>query len=38
MLYEVITDESCFVQMGDFVKAAFASAVKRKLPNVYIGA
>ncbi|MBS1160632.1 MAG: Cobalamin [Proteobacteria bacterium] len=31
-------DESCFVQMGDFVKAAFASAIKRKLPNVYVGA
>lgn len=31
-------DESCFVQMGDFVKAAFTSAVKRQLPNVYIGA
>lgn len=31
-------DESCFVQMGDFVKAAFTGAVKRKLPNVYVGA
>ncbi len=31
-------DESCFVQMGDFVKAAFTSAIKRKVPNVYIGA
>ncbi len=31
-------DESCFVQMGDFVKAAFTSAIKRKLPHVYIGA
>ena len=31
-------DESCFVQMGDFVKAAFSSAVKRQMPNVYVGA
>ena len=31
-------DESCFVQMGDFVKAAFTSAIKRHLPNIYIGA
>jgi cobalt-precorrin-5B (C1)-methyltransferase len=31
-------DESCFVQMGDFVKAAFSSAIKRKLSQVYIGA
>lgn len=31
-------DESCFVQMGDFVKAAFTSAVKRQLARVYIGA
>ncbi|HEX6733329.1 MAG TPA: cobalt-precorrin-5B (C(1))-methyltransferase [Azonexus sp.] len=31
-------DESCFVQMGDFVKAAFTSAVKRELPRVYVGA
>ena len=31
-------DESCFVQMGDFVKAAFTSAIKRQLPNIYIGA
>ncbi len=31
-------DESCFVQMGDFVKAAFGSALKRQLPQVYIGA
>ena len=31
-------DESCFVQMGDFVKAAFQSAVKRDLPKVYVGA
>ena len=31
-------DEACFVQMGDFVKAAFSSALKRKLPRVYVGA
>ena len=31
-------DESCFVQMGDFVKAAFTSAIKRQMPNIYIGA
>lgn len=31
-------DESCFVQMGDFVKAAFTSAVKRQMPHVYVGA
>ena len=31
-------EESCFVQMGDFVKAAFTSAIKRQLTNVYIGA
>ena len=31
-------EESCFVQMGDFVKAAFTSAIKRQLPKVYIGA
>ena len=31
-------DESCFVQMGDFVKEAFATAIKRQLPRVYIGA
>jgi cobalt-precorrin-5B (C1)-methyltransferase len=31
-------DESCFVQMGDFVKAAFNSAGKHKLPSVYVGA
>ncbi len=31
-------DESCFVQMGDFVKAAFQTAVKRKMTRVYIGA
>jgi len=31
-------DESCFVQMGDFVKAAFQTAVTRKMQNVYVGA
>nr|MBL8411575.1 cobalt-precorrin-5B (C(1))-methyltransferase [Dechloromonas sp.] len=31
-------DESCFVQMGDFVKAAFTSAIKRQMPEVYVGA
>jgi cobalt-precorrin-5B (C1)-methyltransferase len=31
-------DESCFVQMGDFVKAAFSSAVKREFPKIYVGA
>lgn len=31
-------DESCFVQMGDFVKAAFQSAVKRGVAKIYVGA
>lgn len=31
-------DESCFVQMGDFVKAAFQTAIARKMQNVYVGA
>lgn len=31
-------DESCFVQMGDFVKAAFATAVKHKMAHVTVGA
>jgi cobalt-precorrin-5B (C1)-methyltransferase len=31
-------DEACFVQMGDFVKAAFATAVKRRIREVYVGA
>jgi cobalt-precorrin-5B (C1)-methyltransferase len=31
-------DESCFVQMGDFVKAAFQTAIKNRLEHVYIGA
>ena len=30
--------EACFVQMGDFVKAAFQSAITRKMQHVYIGA
>jgi len=31
-------DDSCFVQMGDFVKAAFQTAIKRSMPNVFVGA
>lgn len=31
-------EESCFVQMGDFVKAAFQTAIKRQMQHVYIGA
>lgn len=31
-------DESCFVQMGDFVKAAFATAVKRRMAHITVGA
>ena len=31
-------DESCFVQMGDFVKAAFKAAIKNRMAHVYIGA
>ena len=30
--------ESCFVQMGDFVKAAFVAAIKNKMDHVHIGA
>ncbi len=30
--------EGCFVQMGDFVKAAVASAIKRRMTHVYVGA
>lgn len=30
--------EACFVQMGDFVKAAFQAANKRKMRTIYIGA
>lgn len=31
-------DESCFVQMGDFVKAAFTSAIKRAASEITVGA
>ena len=31
-------DESCFIQMGDFVKAAFQTAIKRKINHIIIGA
>ena len=31
-------DESCFVQMGDFVKAAFVTATKHKMTHIHIGA
>ncbi|MER2528707.1 MAG: cobalt-precorrin-5B (C(1))-methyltransferase [Candidatus Competibacter denitrificans] len=31
-------DEACFVQMGDFVKAAFTTALKRQLTTIYVGA
>jgi len=30
-------DQSCFVQMGDFVKAAFSTALKRRLASIYLG-
>lgn len=30
--------EACFVQMGDFVKAAFQTGIKRRFPAIYIGA
>jgi cobalt-precorrin-5B (C1)-methyltransferase len=30
--------ESCFVQMGDFVKAAFVSAIKNKIAHIHVGA
>lgn len=30
-------DESCFVQMGDFVKAAFTTAVQRHFTTIYLG-
>lgn len=30
--------ESCFVQMGDFVKAAFIAAIKTRISRVYVGA
>ena len=31
-------DEACFVQMGDFVKAAFQTAIKRGMTEITIGA
>ena len=31
-------DEACFVQMGDFVKAAFQTAVKRQMSQITVGA
>jgi len=31
-------DQACFVQMGDFVKAAFQAAVKRKMTRISVGA
>lgn len=31
-------DEACFVQMGDFVKAAFQTAIKRRMTHITIGA
>ena len=31
-------DEACFVQMGDFVKAAFTTAVKQGMQHIIVGA
>ena len=31
-------DESCFVQMGDFVKAAFTTANKHRMAHIHVGA
>lgn len=31
-------DEACFVQMGDFVKAAFLAALKHKMRHIIVGA
>lgn len=31
-------DEACFVQMGDFVKAAFTTAVKQRMQHIVVGA
>ncbi|MDX9837023.1 MAG: cobalt-precorrin-5B (C(1))-methyltransferase [Azoarcus sp.] len=31
-------DEACFVQMGDFVKAAFTTALKHRMQHIIIGA
>ena len=30
--------EACFVQMGDFVKAAFTRAIARRMRHIYVGA
>jgi cobalt-precorrin-5B (C1)-methyltransferase len=30
--------ESCFVQMGDFVKAAFMTAIKNSMSHIHVGA
>ena len=31
-------DEACFVQMGDFVKAAFNAAIKNRMAHIHVGA
>lgn len=31
-------DESCFVQMGDFVKAAFQAAIRQNMQHITVGA
>ena len=31
-------DEACFIQMGDFVKAAFQTAIRRKMTRIVVGA
>ena len=31
-------DESCFVQMGDFVKAAFTAAIRCRMTHIHVGA
>jgi len=31
-------EESCFVQMGDFVKAGFLAAIKQNMQHVFVGA
>lgn len=31
-------DEACFVQMGDFVKAAFTTALKQRMRHIIVGA
>lgn len=31
-------DEACFVQMGDFVKAAFTTALKQRMQHIIVGA